>query len=51
LENKEVIEKIDEEKKSKRNTLKEKITQGIINFFGEDTEMESTKPKIEKTDV
>lgn len=48
MENKDEVEKSDHENKSKRKTLKEKITQGIIDFFDEDTEMESKKQKNSK---
>ena len=43
LEHKEVIEKTEVEKKPKRKSITEKITQGIIRFFEEDTEMEVKK--------
>lgn len=50
-EHSEKDEKAEKDDKPKRNTLKEKITQGIINFFNEDTELESIKPKEEKTNA
>ncbi|MDD4489823.1 MAG: cell division FtsA domain-containing protein [Paludibacter sp.] len=43
LEHKEVIEKTEVEKKPKRKSITDKITQGIIRFFEEDTEMEVKK--------
>lgn len=43
LEHKEVIEKTEVEMKPKRKSITDKITQGIIRFFEEDTEMEVKK--------